>query len=114
RRWLDYELDVAKLIAFPTMSDGREELTAAILRAKKVADGLRPATADAKVDAETFGAYRDAVHDFEVAFDIANEDAGLVRDTGFSVVLRRRLERALQLLLTAVDRSAPGAERQVA
>lgn len=114
RRWLDYELDVAKLIAFPTMSDGREELTAAFLRAKKVADGLRPATADAKVDAETFGAYRDAVHDFEVAFDIAEQHARRVRDTGFSDAERRRLERARQLLQTAVDRSATGAERQVA
>src|SRR5690606_19199498 len=37
-RWLDYELDVAKLIAFPAMSDGRQPLTAAFLRAKRVAD----------------------------------------------------------------------------
>ena len=33
-RWLDYELDVAKLIAYPAMSDGRQPLTAAFLRAK--------------------------------------------------------------------------------
>src|SRR5690606_21684588 len=43
-RWLDYELDVAKLIAFPAMSDGRQPLTAAFLRAKKTADQLRPAS----------------------------------------------------------------------
>lgn len=48
-RWLDYELDVAKLIAFPAMSDGRQPLTAAFLRAKKTADALRPASADARV-----------------------------------------------------------------
>src|SRR5690606_21950602 len=48
-RWLDYELDVAKLIAFPAMSDGRQPLTAAFLRAKKTADALRPASADSKV-----------------------------------------------------------------
>jgi hypothetical protein len=114
KRWLDYELDVAKLIAFPTMSDGREELTAAFLRAKKVADGLRPTTADARVDAETFAAYRDAVHDFEVAFDIAEQHARRVRDTGFTDAERRRLDRARQLLQTAVDRSATAAERQVA
>ncbi|OCG76362.1 hypothetical protein [Microbacterium sediminis] len=114
RRWLDYELDVAKLIAFPTMSDGREELTAAFLRAKKVADGLRPASAEERIDAETLAEYRDAVHDFEVAFDIAEQNARRVRDTGFTDAERRRLERAQQLLRTAVDTSATAAERQVA
>ncbi|MGO1409945.1 MAG: hypothetical protein ACTHU7_00790, partial [Microbacterium sp.] len=57
RRWLDYELDVAKLIAFPTMSDGRDPRTAAFLRAKKVADGLRPASPEERVDAETYAEY---------------------------------------------------------
>ena len=41
-RWLEYELDVAKIIAFPAMSDGRQPLTAGFLRAKRIADGLRP------------------------------------------------------------------------
>ena len=48
-RWLDYELDVAKIIAFPAMSDGRQPLTAAFLRAKRIADGLRPASAKARL-----------------------------------------------------------------
>ncbi|GLJ62480.1 hypothetical protein GCM10017576_26100 [Microbacterium barkeri] len=113
-RWLDYELDVAKLIAFPTMSDGRQPLTAAFLRAKKVADGLRPASADVKIDAATLAEYRDAVHDFEVAFDIAEQDARRVRDSGFTEDERRRLDRAQQLLRTAVDQSATAAERQIA
>ncbi|MFT4233712.1 MAG: hypothetical protein QM607_01700 [Microbacterium sp.] len=114
QRWLDYELDVAKLIAFPTMSDGRQELTAAFLRAKKVADGLRPSSADAKIDAATLAEYRDAVHDFEVAFDVAEQDARRVRDSGFTESERKRLDRAQQLLKTAVDQSASAAERQVA
>ncbi|MBZ5869692.1 hypothetical protein LAQ72_27990, partial [Escherichia coli] len=42
-RWLAYELDVAKLIDFPMMSDVREPLTVEFLRAKRLADGLRPA-----------------------------------------------------------------------
>lgn len=114
RRWLDYELDVAKMIAFPTMSDGREELTAAFLRAKKVADGLRPDSPEARVDAETLAEYRDAVHDYEVAFDIAEQNARRVRDSGFTDPERKRLERARQLLQTAVDQSATASERQVA
>lgn len=114
RRWLDYELDVAKLIAFPTMSDGRDPHTAAFLRAKKVADGLRPESAEARVDAEAYAEYRDAVHDFEVAFDVAEQEARRVRDTGFTEAERRRLTRAQQVLAVAVDQSATAAERQTA
>ncbi|WP_156761580.1 hypothetical protein [Microbacterium karelineae] len=114
RRWLDYELDAAKLIAFPTMSDGRDPHTAAFLRAKKVADGLRPASAEARVDAETYAEYRDAVHDFEVAFDIAEQEARRVRDTGFTESERQRLTRAQHMLSVAVDQSATAAERQTA
>ena len=45
RRWLEYELDVGKLIDFPLMTDVREPLPVAFLRAKREADGLRPAAA---------------------------------------------------------------------
>ncbi len=45
KRWLDYELDVGKLVDFPLMTDVREPLTVAFLRAKREADGLRPAAA---------------------------------------------------------------------
>jgi hypothetical protein len=113
-RWLDYELDVAKTIAFPAMSDGREPLTAAFLRAKRVADRLRPVTADVRLTPEQFAEYREAVTDFAVKFDVAEQNARRVRDTGFTEEERRRLERAQQLLKTAVDKSATAAERQVA
>ncbi|GGH51467.1 hypothetical protein [Microbacterium album] len=113
-RWLEYELDVAKVIAFPTMSDGRNPLTAAFLRAKKVADGLRPASPDARIDSETLAEYRDAVHDYEVAFDVAEQEARRVRDSGFTDAERKRLERAQHLLQVAVDQSASASERQLA
>ncbi len=113
-RWLDYELDVAKLIAFPTMSDGRQELTAAFLRAKKVADSLRPASVDAKVTPDQVTEYRAAVTDFEVAFELAERDARRVRDSQFSDVERKRLATAQKLLAVALDQSATPAERQVA
>ena len=48
RRWLDYELDVGKLIDFPVMTDVREPLTVAFLRAKRQADGLRPEAGEAR------------------------------------------------------------------
>ena len=42
RRWLDYELDVGKLIDFPVMTDVREPLTVAFLRAKRRPTGCGP------------------------------------------------------------------------
>jgi hypothetical protein len=113
-RWLDYELDVAKLIAFPAMSDGRQPLTAAFLRAKKTADALRPASAEVKVSEQQITEYLQAVGDYAVAFEIAEKDARRLRDSTFTAPERKRLERAQQLLKVAVDESATQAERNVA
>jgi hypothetical protein len=113
-RWLDYELDVAKLIAFPAMSDGRQPLTAAFLRAKKIADALRPASADAKLSEAEIAEYVDAVGDYAVAFDIAERDARRLRDANFSEVERKRLDRARHLLTVALDDAATQAERNLA
>jgi len=114
KRWLDYELDVAKLIAFPAMSDGRQPLTAAFLRAKKVADRLRPASPKTKLTKEQLDEYRNAVTDFEVAFDLAERDARRLKDSSFTEVERKRLDTAKQLLTVAVDQAATPAERQLA
>ncbi|MEW2462282.1 hypothetical protein AB0872_16470 [Microbacterium sp. NPDC047426] len=113
-RWLDYELDVAKLIAFPAMSDGRQPLTAAFLRAKKTADALRPASADAPLSEHQIAEYLQAVGDYAVAFEIAEKDARRLRDSTFTEAERKRLDRAQQLLKVAVDESATQAERNVA
>ncbi|HKT58062.1 MAG TPA: hypothetical protein VJR25_14970 [Microbacterium sp.] len=113
-RWLDYELDVSKLIEYPAMSDGRQPLTAAFLRARTIADRARPASADAAVSAEDFAAYRAAVTDYEVAFDVAERDARRLKDTGFTDDERKRLDTAKQLLGVAVDQAATPAERQLA
>ena len=113
-RWLDYELDVAKLIAFPAMSDGRQPLTAAFLRAKKTADALRPASADAKVSEQQVTEYLDAVGNYSVAFETAEKEARRLRNSTFTDEERKRLDRAQQLLKVAVDESATQAERNVA
>lgn len=113
-RWLEYELDVAKLIAFPAMSDGRQPLTAAFLRAKKVADALRPASADATVTEQQVTEYLDAVGNYAVAFEVAEKDARRLRDSTFTEAERKKLDRAQQLLKVAVDESATQAERNVA
>ncbi|MFS0853319.1 hypothetical protein [Microbacterium sp. 179-I 3D4 NHS] len=113
-RWLDYELDVAKLIAFPAMSDGRQPLTAAFLRAKRTADALRPASAEAKVTEQQISEYLDAVGAYAVAFEIAEKDARRLRDSTFTEPERKRLDRAQQLLKVAIDESATQAERNIA
>jgi len=113
-RWLDYELDVAKLIAFPTISDGRQPLTAAFLRAKKTADRLRPATPKTHLTEQELAAYASAVTDYEVAFDVAEREARRLRDSDFTDTERKRLATAQQLLAVAVDGAATPAERQVA
>ena len=113
-RWLDYELDVAKLIAFPAMSDGRQPLTAAFLRAKKTADALRPASVKAKVGEQQVSEYLDAVGNYAVAFEVAERDARRLRDSTFSEGERKRLDRAQHMLKVALDESATQAERQIA
>lgn len=64
-RWRAYPLD------HPSMSDPHNDLTAGFLRAKKVAELLRPASVDAKVSLERLADYRAAVTDYERAFDLA-------------------------------------------
>jgi hypothetical protein len=113
-RWLDYELDVAKLIDYPMMSDVREPLTVAFLRAKRTADGLLPVTAAEITTDERLREYREAVRAFEVAFDIAEREARRIRDHHFSGPERLRLNTARRLLTIAVDRAATPAERQLA
>ena len=61
-RWLDYELDVTKLLDFPLMTDMREPLTMGFHQAKLRADLLRPASAeDLLDDRDAAREYLDAV-----------------------------------------------------
>ena len=114
KRWLDYELDVGKLIDFPLMTDVREPLTVAFLRAKREADGLRPATARELTATSRLEAYRAAVNAYEVAFDVAEREARRIRDSNFSGPERERLATARKLLRLAEDGAATPAERQAA
>jgi hypothetical protein len=114
RRWLDYELDVGKLIDFPVMTDVREPLTVAFLRAKRTADSLRPAAPKDITTAAQLGEYREAVHSFELAFDVAEREARRIRDSNFTGPERDRLARARKLLHLASDAAATPAERQTA
>lgn len=71
-RWLDYELDVAKLLDFPLMTDMRDPLTIAFHKAKLRADFLRPAKAeDLLDDPDAASHYLAAVEDYVTAFNAA-------------------------------------------
>ncbi len=114
-RWLEYELDVAKLIAFPAMSDGRQPLTAAFLRAKKVADGLRPASAEGRSSPRSSSpstAMRSPTTRSRSTSPSATPAGSRTRRS--PTVERKRLDTAKQLLTVAIDQAATPAERQLA
>ena len=73
-RWMEYETDPAKLIAYPAMSDAKDPATAAFFSASRQAQEARP-TPGARITTEQFAAYRDAVAHLERAFDVAEHSA---------------------------------------
>ena len=75
-RWLAYETDVDKALAFPQMTDSRHPATVAFFRAQREALHKRPLLRD-RVTPQQFVEYRIAVHDLEAAFDEAERQAGV-------------------------------------
>ncbi len=74
-RWLAYETDPARLIAFPLMSDGRVPTTGAYLVARAEAQRLRPPSDRARITPVQFAAYRNAVENAARAFEAAEDAA---------------------------------------
>lgn len=114
-RWMDYELDVGKLLDFPLMTDMRDPLTTAFHRAKVRADLLRPAKAeDLLDDRESAAQYLAAVGDYVTTFDTAEAEAIRRRRTDFSLDGQQRIARARNLLNVASDSGATPHEREQA
>lgn len=114
-RWLEYEVDIAKLLDFPLMTDMRNPLTTAFHKAKRQADLLRPERPDDLLsDRAAQLDYRDAVHEYVSAFEIAEAEAIRRRRSDFSSDDQQRLERAQHLLQLAEDTAASPQERQTA
>jgi hypothetical protein len=112
-RWFDYEIDIAKLLDFPVMTDMRDPLTIAFHKAKRRADLLRPERAeDLAGDRAAQLEYRDAVHEYISAFEIAEAEAIRRRRSDFSEDDQQRLARAQNLLHLAQDEAATREERQ--
>ncbi|KZS72307.1 hypothetical protein A4G29_25540 [Mycobacterium kansasii] len=112
-RWLEYELDPAKLLDFPAMTDMRDPLTTAFHKAKLAADFHRPVRAeDLLGDREGARQYLDAVESYVTAFNAAEAEAIRKGRSDFSREERQRLARAQSLLRVAADTSATQQERQ--
>ena len=112
-RWLEYELDVAKLLDYPSMTDMRDPLTERFHRAKLRSDFLRPAeVADLVNDRDATREYLDAVQDYATAFDVAEAEALRRRRTGFSGEEQERLALAQRLLRVSADAAATPQERE--
>ena len=112
-RWLDYEVDIAKLLDFPLMTDLRNPLTVAFHNARRQAELLRPdRPEDLLSDRNAQLEYRDAVHDYVGAFDIAEAEAIRRRRSDFSEDDQQRLARAQHLLRLAEDEAASPQERR--
>ena len=114
-RWLEYELDFAKLLDFPLMTDMREQLTMDFHKAKLRAEFLRPTKAeDLLDDREAAENYLAAVGDYVAAFDAAEAEAVRRRRSNFSPAEQQRISRAQSLFRVASDSAATHQERQQA
>jgi hypothetical protein len=112
-RWLEYELDFAKLLDFPLMTDLRDPLTVAFHKAKLRADLLRPVKAeDLLDDREAATKYQVAVEDYVTAFNVAEAEAVRRRRSDFARDEQQRIARAQSLLRMASDPAAAPQERQ--
>lgn len=72
-RWMEYETDAAKALAFPAMSDARHPVIAAHFLAREEAQHLRPT--GKTVSAAEYSEYRAAVRRWERAFAAAEAEA---------------------------------------
>jgi hypothetical protein len=112
-RWLDYELDPARLLDFPLMTDLREPLTERFHKAKIRADMLRPVRAeDLLDDRESAGDYLAAVEDYVAAFNTAEADAIRRRRNDFPEPDQQRIVLAQRLLRVASNEAATPKERE--
>jgi hypothetical protein len=111
-RWLDYELDAAKLLDFPLMTDMKNPLVMRFHKAKLRADLLRPDRAEELLDGwSSAGDYLAAVEDYVTAFNAAEAEAFRVRRGEFSREAQQRIARAQSLLRVAGDTTATPPER---
>lgn len=75
-RWLSYETDVDKALAFPQLTDSRHPSTVVFLRAQREALARRPMLRD-RVTPQQYAEYRAAVQALDAALTEAERQAGV-------------------------------------
>ncbi len=111
-RWLEYEMDVARILDYPMVADLRDPLTQRFHRAELRAALLRPSeVADLVDDRDATSEYLDAVQEYVTAFDIAEAEAIRRGRSGFSCQEQERLALAQRLLRVASDAGVTQQER---
>ncbi len=105
-RWLAYETDIDKALAYPKMTDTRHPPTVAFLRAQREALAKRPTLRD-RVTPQQYLEYRVAVHDLEAALDEAERRAGVpghARPSTAGATAAAGLTAAAELISELADR----------
>lgn len=114
-QWASYELDMAKLIDFPVMTDMREPVVVALHKALKKAADLEPSSAKKMSTQPVVNSdFWNAVNDLDAAFHSAEHTAKKVAWSKFTKEERKSLATAKNLLALALDTGASPAERQAA
>ncbi|WP_109208813.1 MULTISPECIES: hypothetical protein [Microbacterium] len=105
-RWLAYETDVDKALAYPQMTDPRHPATIVFLRAQREALAMRPTLRD-RVTPQQFLEYRIAVRHLEATFAEAERQAGVpgaARPTSAGATAAAGLTAAAAVLAEIADR----------
>lgn len=109
-RLAEYETDIGLAIDFPAMHDVSIEPTSAMLKTMRIASDLdRSLDKDEDIcgSDELLREYRDAVVDFETAFDIAKRNAERIQWNNVSESEQKDLKQAKLLLSHASDPANP-------
>lgn len=115
KKWSNYELDPAKILDFPLLSDMREELTRQFHSALRRAKHLRPDNINKVKGVSALDSpFAKAVDELESAFMAAEIEAKRIRWSRFSKEERKRLDMAKKLLDIAMNEGASEHERQSA
>jgi prepilin-type N-terminal cleavage/methylation domain-containing protein len=116
--WADYEMDIIKVIDYPTMTDMTDPKTIALHAAIRRAALAKPTDKNQKRTYKMSSAigteYADAVQALHTAFLAAESNAKKVSWSGFTAQERRQLSQAKDLLAMAYNTSASPSERQSA
>lgn len=99
-RWLSYETDIDKALAFPQMMDARHPASVAFLRAQRTALEKRPVNRD-RATPQQFAEYRAAVRALEVALIEAERQAGVHGPAGAAQAARAQAGAATAATVAA-------------